>query len=77
MTDDQFRAFYTAAFSRVVGQVYLLTGDLGEAQDVVQEAFIRGWDHRRRFASGDNPEAWIRTVAHRLAVSRWRAARSG
>ena len=76
VTDDEFRAFYTAAFSRVVGQIYLLTGDLGEAQDAVQEAFIRGWDRRRRFASGDSPEGWIRTVAHRLAVSRWRAARS-
>ncbi|GLY93558.1 SigE family RNA polymerase sigma factor [Actinoplanes sp. NBRC 103695] len=76
MTDEEYRAYYAAAYSRVVGQVYLMTGDLSEAQDVVQEAFIRGWGRRRSFAEGDAPDAWIRTVARRLAVSRWRAARS-
>lgn len=76
MTDEDYRAYYTAAFPRLVGQVYLLTGDLGEAQDVVQEAFVRAWGRRRRFADGDMPDAWIRTVARRLAVSRWRSARS-
>lgn len=75
MTDDDYRAFYAVAFPRLVGQVYLLTGNFAEAQDVVQEAFIRGWNRRRRFPDGDVPDAWIRTVARRLAVSRWRSAR--
>ena len=76
MTDEEYRAFYAAAFPRLVGQLYLLTGDLGEAQDVVQEAFIRAWGRRRGFTDGDEPNAWIRAVARRLAVSRWRSARS-
>jgi RNA polymerase sigma-70 factor, ECF subfamily len=76
VTDEEFRAFYGSAFGRLVGQVYLMTGDLGEAQDAVQEAFVRGWGRRRSFAEGDSPDAWIRTVARRLAVSRWRSARS-
>jgi RNA polymerase sigma-70 factor (ECF subfamily) len=76
VTEDEYRAFYAAAFPRLVGQVYLMTGDLGEAQDAVQEAFVRAWGRRRRFADGDQPDAWIRTVARRLAVSRWRSARS-
>jgi RNA polymerase sigma-70 factor, ECF subfamily len=77
VTDEDYRAFYTAAFARLVGQVYLLTGDFGEAQDAVQEAFVRAWSRRRRFADGEQPDAWIRTVARRVAVSRWRSARSG
>jgi RNA polymerase sigma-70 factor (ECF subfamily) len=76
VTDEDYRAFYAAAFGRLVGQVYLMTGDLSEAQDVVQEAFVRGWGRRRSFAEGDSPDAWIRTVARRLAVSRWRSTRS-
>lgn len=76
MTDDDYRAFYAAAFARLVGQVYLQTGDFSEAQDAVQEAFIRAWSRRRKFADGDEPEAWIRTVARRVAISRWRSARS-
>jgi RNA polymerase sigma-70 factor, ECF subfamily len=76
MTEEDYRAFYASAFARLVGQVYLLTGDFAEAQDAVQEAFVRAWSRRRRFADGDEPEAWIRTVARRIAVSRWRTARS-
>lgn len=77
MTEDDYRAFYASSFARLVGQVYLLTGDFAEAQDSVQEAFVRAWSRRRRFVDGDEPEAWIRTVARRVAVSRWRSARSG
>lgn len=75
MTEDEFDAFYAATFPRLTGQLYAFTGDHGEAQDVVQEAFVRAWDRRRTFLADDAPEAWIRTVATRLAVSRWRRAK--
>lgn len=75
MTEEEFDAFYAAAFPRLTGQLYAFTGDHGEAQDVVQEAFVRAWDRRREFLADGAPEAWIRTVAMRLAVSRWRRAR--
>ncbi|GEC09806.1 RNA polymerase sigma24 factor [Streptomyces spinoverrucosus] len=75
MTEEEFDAFYAAAFPRLTGQLYAFTGDHGEAQDVVQEAFVRAWDRRREFLADGAPEAWIRTVAMRLAVSRWRRAK--
>ncbi|MEU8975525.1 SigE family RNA polymerase sigma factor [Streptomyces monashensis] len=75
MTEDEFDAFYAAAFPRLTGQLYAFTGDHGEAQDVVQEAFVRAWDRQRDFLTDGAPEAWVRTVAMRLAVSRWRRAR--
>ncbi|MFF8293396.1 SigE family RNA polymerase sigma factor [Streptomyces sp. NPDC016309] len=75
MTEDEFDAFYAGAFPRLVGQLYAVTGDLAEAQDVVQEAFVRAWDKRRALMADGAPEAWVRTVAMRLAVSRWRRAR--
>jgi DNA-directed RNA polymerase specialized sigma24 family protein len=34
----EFHAFYAAVFGRLVGQLYLVTGDVHEAEDVVQEA---------------------------------------
>ncbi|MEU3414942.1 MULTISPECIES: SigE family RNA polymerase sigma factor [unclassified Streptomyces] len=75
MTEEEFDAFYTAAFPRLVGQLYAFTGDHAEAQDVVQEAFVRAWDRRTSFDAAEAPEAWLRTVATRLAVSRFRRAR--
>ncbi|MFF8846657.1 SigE family RNA polymerase sigma factor [Streptomyces sp. NPDC015127] len=72
MTDEEFEEFYAHSVKHLVGQVYLMTGDLHEAQDVVQEAFVRGWARRSRLRWDARPDAWIRTVAWRLAVSRWR-----
>jgi RNA polymerase sigma-70 factor (ECF subfamily) len=75
VTEEEFDAFYATAFPRLVGQLYALTGDHGEAQDVVQEAFVRAWDRRSAMLAQGAPEAWVRTVAMRLAVSRWRRTR--
>ena len=75
MDADTFDAFYAGSFGRVVGQVYAMCGDLAEAQDCTQEAFARAWDRRRVLEQAQAPEAWVRTVAWRLAVSRWRRAR--
>lgn len=75
MDEAQFDKFYKSSFTKLVGQVYAMCGNLTEAQDCVQEAFIRAWDHRRDLDGFRSPEAWVRTTAYRLAVSRWRRAR--
>lgn len=77
MDEAAFDAFYAASFSRVVGQIYAMCGSMAEAQDCTQEAFVRAWDKRRQLDESESPEAWVRTVAYRLAVSRWRKARRG
>ena len=75
MTEEEYDAFYADSFRRVVGQIYAMCGNLAEANDCVQEAFVRAWDKRRTLDPDQAPEAWVRTVAYRLAVSRWRRAR--
>ena len=77
MEPEAFDAFYRGSFPRVVGQVYAMCGDLAEAQDCTQEAFVRAWDRRRSLEQAQSPEAWVRTVAWRLAVSRWRRVKLG
>lgn len=77
MATGGFDAFYGAAASRLQGQLYLLTGDREEARDCVQEAFERAWLRWAEVSLLADPEAWVRTVARRLAVSRWRRARNG
>lgn len=72
MDENEFDEFYTASFRRVTGQVYAMVGNLDEAQECVQEAFVRAWAHRRKLERAEHPEAWVRTTAYRLAVSRWR-----
>ncbi len=74
MDADAFDALYAGSFRRLVAQIYAMCGNFAEAQDCVQEAFVRAWDKRRVLDVEQCPEAWIRTVAYRLAVSRWRRA---
>lgn len=70
LTAEEFEEFSTHAVRRLTGQLYVMLGDLPEAQDVVQEAFVRGWSRRRTLDKDGNPEGWIRTVA-------WGGARDG
>lgn len=77
MDADAFDSLYTESFNPLVGQIYAMCGSLAEAQDCVQEAFIRAWDRRAQLDASNRPEAWVRTTAYRLAVSRWRRWRRG
>ena len=72
MNEQDFDEFYTASFARITGQVYAMIGNRDEAQECVQEAFVRAWAHRRKLEKAEHPEAWVRVTAHRLAISRWR-----
>jgi len=77
VSPEEFTAFYAASFGRLVGQLYAMTGNAAEAQDAVQDAFVRAWAHRGRLDTDGSPEAWVRATAWRIAVSRWHRARIG
>lgn len=72
----EFDDLYLHTTGRIVGQMLLLTGDIAEAEDVTQEAFERAWLRWSIVRNCESPEAWVRTVARRLAVSRWRRTRN-
>ncbi len=72
MTPEEFDEFYENSFARLVGHLQAMIGNRDEAQECVQEAFVRAWSHRRTLQQARSPEAWVRTTAYRLAVSRWR-----
>ena len=63
-----FEEFYAATVGRLLGHLFLVTGDLHAAEEIVQEAFTRAslrWAHLRDY---DVPEAWVRRVAMNLAI---------
>src|SRR5690349_4286413 len=57
--EDYVREVYDASYLRLVVQVLALTGDLAEAEDAVQEAFVKALGQGRTFSKLDNPEAWL------------------
>jgi RNA polymerase sigma-70 factor (ECF subfamily) len=72
---ESFDEFYAGAVGRLVGQLFPVTGDLHEAEEVVQEAFTRAAARWSRLRDYDVPEAWVRRVAMNLVADRSRSLR--
>jgi RNA polymerase sigma-70 factor (ECF subfamily) len=70
--EDPVREAYQAYYRRLVAQVFGLTGDLAEAEDVVQEAFARVLARPQSFTAAEDPETWLRTIALNVARTRYR-----
>ena len=73
--EPDFEEFYAAVFDQLVGQLVLVTGNLQDAEDAVQEALTRAavrWPSLRRYRV---PEAWVRRVAMNLASDGFRRLR--
>ena len=66
---------YDASYDRLVLQLFALCGDSGEAEDAVQEAFVKAIGQGRAFDRVQNPEAWLRTVALNHQRNKWRHAK--
>ena len=71
------RDVFDGSYRRLVVQLYAVTGSFDEAEDVVQEAFVRAAASGGRFLRVDNHEAWLRTTAVNVHRSRWRKLRNG
>jgi RNA polymerase sigma-70 factor, ECF subfamily len=75
MPDDGFAAFYAGSYRRLLGQLFAVTGDLAEAENVLQEAYARAFTRWSRVGGYDLPEAWVRRVALNLAAMAERSLR--
>ena len=75
--DGSLDDLYAASYRRLVAQLHAVTGNRQEAEDVVQEAFVRAVGRWKDVRTYDSPEAWLRTVALNLARSRFRRAIRG
>jgi RNA polymerase sigma-70 factor, ECF subfamily len=75
---ERLRSLYADHAGPLLGYVLKLTdGDRGRAEDVVQETFLRAWQHSEAFApERGSPRAWLCTVARHLVVDAARARRA-
>ena len=66
---EDFSWFFRGEFDAVVKTAQLVLGDRQEAQDVAQEAFLRLLRHWKKVSRFERPDAWVRKVAFRLALT--------
>lgn len=72
---EAFEQFFRRMQPALTGQAYLLTGNLSEAHDLVQETLCRAWSNWPQVRSYEQPAAWARKVLANLAIGSWRRTR--
>jgi RNA polymerase sigma-70 factor (sigma-E family) len=74
--EDSFREFVEGSWNRLLRTAYLLTGDHGAAEDLVQTALMRTYRHWSRIEAYEAPEAYVRRVMVNANISAWRRRRA-
>ncbi len=67
---ETFDAFYAETRDRLLLEAYALTGDLSASRTAVRDAFSVAWHHWRKVSRLEDPETFVRPLAHRRAQRR-------
>lgn len=72
-----FSALYDQVAPKLFGVAHRILGNRGDAEDAVQEAFVRAWHAASRYQVGRGTAAgWLVTIARNSAIDRLRARRA-
>src|SRR6185369_13865179 len=73
---DALRGLYDLAASRLLGQLVHMLGDRAEAEDALQECFVRIWQRAGSYsAERGRPYTWLLSVVRHHAIDQLRARR--
>ncbi|GAA1408976.1 SigE family RNA polymerase sigma factor [Catellatospora coxensis] len=67
-----FADFVAARSDALLRSAWLLTGDAGRAEDLLQTALAKAWRRWAAVERADSPEAYVRRVVFTTYVSWWR-----
>jgi RNA polymerase sigma-70 factor (sigma-E family) len=69
---DGFVDFVATRSGVLLRSAWLLTGDQGKAEDLLQTVLAQVWPRWSRVVAGGNPEAYVRRVLYSTYLSWWR-----
>jgi RNA polymerase sigma-70 factor (ECF subfamily) len=67
---EAFEEFYMEMRKAVYGLAYVITKSPYEAEDVMQNTFIKVWDKASLYHHGTNTRAWTMKIARNLALTK-------
>lgn len=67
-----FEDLYRSEYQPMVRAIAVLTGSRDEAEDAVQEAFLRAHRSWSVIENHPSPAAWVHLTASRVAIGGWR-----
>lgn len=74
---EAFETFFEAEHGRLFRVLCLVTGDTGEAEELMQEAFLRVWERWDRVRAHVNPSGYLYRTALNLSRNRLRQLAHG
>ncbi len=74
-TKTRKRTVYEELRPLLFSIAYRMLGSASEAEDIVQEAFLRFHDESSKGADIESPKAWLSTVTTRLSINHLQSAR--
>ncbi len=74
---DELERTYRAEATRIRAALAARLGDVGLAEDLVQDAFVAALEHWPAEGTPPNPAGWLATTAWRKAIDRLRRAAAG
>jgi RNA polymerase sigma-70 factor, ECF subfamily len=70
-----FEEFFELEQERLLRLLWMVTGSLQEAEDIVQEAFLRVWERWPNVSAMDSPSGYLHRTAMNVFRNRYRRAR--
>ncbi|MAM61643.1 sigma-70 family RNA polymerase sigma factor [Maritimibacter sp. UBA3975] len=72
-----FKNLYDHTSAKLFGVTLRVLKDRGEAEDALQEAYVKIWKGSKRYASGGaSPMTWLITIARNHAIDRLRVRKT-
>ena len=75
--DASFEEFFELEQARLLRLLWMVTGTLQEAEDIVQEAFLRVWERWPKVSAMDSPTGYLHHTAMNIFRNRYRRAKLG
>ena len=72
--DERFETEALPHLRALYGAAYRMTRNAHDAEDLVQETFLRAYRGFDRFEAGTNIRAWLFTILHRVRTDSFRRA---
>jgi RNA polymerase sigma-70 factor (sigma-E family) len=71
---DEITVFIRSSYAPLLRRAFLLTGDRGLAEDIVQDSLAKLWTSWSR-RTVDSPDAYVRRIMVNSSISTWRRRR--
>ena len=75
--EHSFEDFFELEQERLLRLLWMVTGSLQEAEDIVQDTFLRVWERWPKVSSMESPTGYLHHAAMNIFRNRYRRAKLG